>query len=272
MKRKIITIDEKKCNGCGVCASGCPEGALQIINGKARLVSELFCDGLGACIGTCPQGAITIEERDAEPYDEAKVMENIVKHGTATILAHLAHLKEHNQIEYLTQALNFLRRKKIEVNFETGNSAKECGCPGLKVMDLRRSETSKFDRDVSSQSELGNWPIQLQLINPLAPYFKNADVVIAADCAPFAYANFHNRFLKGRVLIILCPKLDRTIDAYVEKLAELFKNNEIKSLSLVHMEVPCCFGLVKIVEEAIRKSGQHMMVKEYTVSLKGEII
>jgi NAD-dependent dihydropyrimidine dehydrogenase PreA subunit len=261
MKRKIISIDEEKCNGCGVCASGCPEGALQIIDGKARLVNELFCDGLGACIGTCPQGAITIEERDVEAYDEEKVMENIVKHGKETILAHLKHLKEHSQKEYLSQALEYLKRKKIAVAFDREKGPAECGCPGSKTTDLRQSP-----------SALGNWPIQLQLLTPLAPYFQNADLVIAADCVPFSYANFHSRFLTGKILIVFCPKLDKVTEAYVEKLSELFKHNEIKSLSLVHMEVPCCFGLVKIVEEAIRASGKNILTKEYTISIKGEII
>ena len=230
MKRKIIRIDETACNGCGQCSSGCPEGAIQIIEGKARLVSDILCDGLGACIGTCPRGAITIEEREAEEYDEAKVMENISKHGTETVKAHLKHLEE-------------------------------CACPGSKAMDVDPSGT-----------QLRNWPIQLQLINPRAPYFNGAHLVISADCAAFAHPDSQNRFLKDKVLINFCPKLDRSQELYIEKLTDLFKYNDIKSVTLVHMEVPCCYGLVQITEEALKNSGKNILVKDYTVSIKGGII
>ena len=260
MKRKIITIDEEKCNGCGNCAGGCPEGAIQIIDGKARLINDLFCDGLGACIGTCPQGAITIEEREARPYSEKETMGNIVKHGSQTIQAHLKHLAGHGQQQYLREALEYLREKNIKVD----------------LPDLRphtKKDTSPHQPSASyGESQLQNWPVQLQLLNPAAPYFQNAELVIAADCSSFAYADFHQRFLQGKILIILCPKLDRVLEEYIEKLSELFKLNTIKSLSLVHMEVPCCFGLVKIVEEAIARSGKQITVKEYTISINGEVV
>jgi ferredoxin len=258
MKRSIIRIDEEKCNGCGVCASGCPEGAIQIIDGKAKLVNEFFCDGLGACIGTCPQGAITIEEREAKRYEEKKVMENIIKQGKNTIRAHLKHLKDHAQTEYLKEALDFLKEKHIDVGFAENKKFQECGCPGSQI--------------ISTPSELQNWPIQLKLITPIAPYFENADLVIAADCVPFSYPNFHDRFLKGRILINFCPKLDQAPDLYLEKLTQIFKYNNTWSLALVHMEVPCCFGLVKIVEDAIKDSGKNILLKEYTISIQGNII
>ncbi len=275
MKRDMITIDEEKCTGCGECVPNCPEGAIQIIDGKARLVSDLFCDGLGACIGHCPEDAITIENREAEPYDEARVMKNSVKAGPATIKAHLMHLKDHNQIEYLTQALAYLREKGITVpDMAAGENAHgPAGCPGMKVMDFREEKSGIQDSQaISARSELRQWPVQLQLLNANAPYFQDSDLVIAADCAPFAYSNFHNRFLKGKSLIILCPKLDKVLEEYVEKLTEIFTNNNVKSITLVHMEVPCCFGLSHLVEEALKRSGKNIVIKDYTLSIKGDIV
>jgi NAD-dependent dihydropyrimidine dehydrogenase PreA subunit len=285
MKRDIITIDEEKCTGCGECVPNCPEGAIQIIDGKARLVSDLSCDGLGACIGHCPEGAMSVENREAEPYDERKVMENIVKAGPATIKAHLLHLKDHNQTEFLTQALGYLREKGITPpDLSAGDAPAACGCPGMKVMDFREDgspsgagdagtgETGQGSAGLAASSELRQWPVQLQLLNASAPYFQDADLVIAADCVPFAYPNFHTRFLKGKALIILCPKLDKVLEQYLEKLTEIFKNNDIKSITLVHMEVPCCFGLSRLVEEALKRSGKNIIIKDYTVSIKGEII
>ena len=273
MKRKIIRIDENKCDGCGLCTQGCPEGAIKIIDGKAKLVGELYCDGLGACIGSCPQGAITIEEREAESYDEAKTMENIVSAGKGAIAAHLKHLKEHGQEEYLKQAYDYLRAHKIEVPAEV--SSKEslpCGCPGTMMRDFRtdQQQDSKPVTLSKGTSRLRQWPIQLKLLNPQAPYFKHAELVIAADCVPFSYPDFHERFLKGKTLIIFCPKLDQAQEQYVEKLAGIFTYNDIKSVTLVYMEVPCCFGLVRLVEQAIQKSGKNITVKKHTISVRGE--
>lgn len=272
MKRKIIRIDEEKCNGCGACASGCPEGAIQIIDGKARLVNEIFCDGLGACIGTCPQGAITIEEREAREYEEKRVMANIVKQGKNTVRAHLEHLQDHGQTQYLKEALDFLKEKHIDVGFAEHKKLQEGGCPGSRIMHLKKEPKHNKETVYSGVSELQNWPIQLKLVSALAPYFDNAELVIAADCAAFAYPDFHNRFLKGKILINLCPKLDQDIELYIEKLTQIFKHNNIKSITLPHMEVPCCFGLVKIVEEAVKNSGKNIIVKEYTISIQGNII
>jgi len=272
MKRKIIHIDEKKCNGCGLCVSACPEGAIKLINGKAKLVSDFYCDGLGACIGNCPQEAITIEEREAEKYDEKKTMENIVKGGNETIIAHINHLEEHNESEYLKQAKEFLEERNISINLNYNSDKSNCGCPGSKMMFFKNDNNPEKPSVVSSASELRQWPIQLHLINSSAPYLKNADLVIAADCVAFSYANFHNKFLKGKILIILCPKLDQGLDVYLDKLNEIFKTNNIKSITLVHMEVPCCFGLVRLVEQALNNSGKNIIIKEYNVSIKGEII
>lgn len=214
-KRKIIKIDEEKCDGCGLCIPSCPEGALQLIDGKAKLVKESFCDGLGACLGECPQGALTIEEREAEEYDEEGV---------------IAHIKE-------------------------------------KSPELLH----KHEKKEGTVSELRQWPIQLHLVPPHAPYFQNADLILVADCIPFAYANFHAHFLKGRAIAIGCPKLDDP-DAYVTKLTRILKSSDIKSLTVLHMEVPCCFGLVHIAREALGKSGKDISLEEAMVGIKGEIL
>lgn len=272
-KRKIITIDEEKCNGCGLCIPNCPEGAIQIINKKARLISDLFCDGLGACLGKCPQGAISIEEREAVDYDERKVMENIVKQGKDVIAAHLKHLAEHNQKEYLKEAVNFLKERGIDMKLENTEDAKNSGCPGMRMADLRKKvQTQNSNIANHIEPQLNQWPIQLHLLNPNAPYFRDADLLFAADCVPFSYANFHNKFLKDKILVIFCPKLDGSNEAYVEKIAQILKINNIKSITMIHMEVPCCFGVVNIVQEALKESGKNIIIKEYTISLQGEIV
>ncbi len=272
MKRDVIKINEEKCIGCGECIPGCPEGALQVIEGKARLISDLFCDGLGACIGTCPQGAIEIEQREAEPYDEHKVMENIIRGGPSVIMAHLKHLYDHGQTEYLNQAINVLKEKNIEVPDYKKAESSSCACPGSMAVDLSQKPETKNEPQIRVSPELRNWPVQLQLLNPNAPYFKNADLLISADCAPFAYANFHQEFLKDKVLIILCPKLDQTIELYVDKLTEIFEKQDINSISLVHMEVPCCSGIEVIVRRALEKAQKDVPIKDYTISIGGEII
>jgi Fe-S-cluster-containing hydrogenase component 2 len=270
VKRDIIRIDEEKCTGCGSCVTGCPEGALQLIDGKARVVSDLFCDGLGACIGNCPEGAIEIETREAEPYNEYKVMEIIAKAGPNVIKAHLQHLNERGQEDLVNEAIDFLKDNNIEIpDYEEELLA--CGCPGSMTLDLRRSDNQPH-KQVISTSELGNWPIQLQLLNPNAPYLKNAELLLAADCAPFAYANFHQRFIKGKVLIIFCPKLDKTIEEYIDKLSEIFQTQDIKSISIVHMEVPCCSGIEIIVQRALEKAQKNIIIKDYTISIDGEIM
>ncbi len=275
-KRKIIKIDEKKCNGCGLCIPNCPEGAIQIIDKKARLISDLFCDGLGACLGHCPKGAITIEEREAEEYDERKVMANIVKQGPGVIKAHLEHLKGHNQDEYLKQAVGYLKEKKVRVPLEDSEALRHkhehglSGCPGSRIMDFRQeAEVKEEGPATKGVSQLRQWPVQITLVSPNAPYLNNADLLIAADCVPFAYPDFHRDLLKGKTLLVGCPKLD---DAafYEEKFKEIFKVNNIKSITYAHMEVPCCFGLVGVIQSAISASGKKIPFKETVITIKGE--
>ncbi len=270
-KRKIITIDHKKCNGCALCIPNCPEGAIQIIDQKARLISDLFCDGLGACIGYCPQGAITIEEREAEAYDERKVMGNIVKQGPNVIKAHLKHLKEHNELVYLKEATDFLKENKVNIVLDQDYGHGGCpagGCPGSREIDLRQTRAEKTI-GIHLDSELSQWPVQLRLVPTHAQYFDGADILIAADCVPFAYANFHQDLLKGKILLVGCPKLD-DLALYKDKLEDIFKGNKIKSITYAHMEVPCCFGLINIIHEAITRSGKNILFKEVTISVKGE--
>lgn len=274
MKRQIITIDDQKCTGCGACITGCPEGALQIIDNKARLVSDLFCDGLGACIGTCPEGAITIEEREAEPYDERKVMANIAKQGANTIKAHLKHLDDHGENLFLSQAIAFLQENGIDIpDFSCKEGDVACGCAGGAVKSFAKTEQKPASEVTGAiQSELRQWPVQLHLINPNADYFDNADLLISADCVPYSYGDYHRKFLKGKIVITLCPKLDKDIDRYIDKLAEIFTRHTLKSLSIVRMEVPCCGGTELIVQKALEKAGKAMMVKLTVVSLQGEIL
>jgi ferredoxin len=261
MKRKIITIAHELCDGCGQCLPNCPEGALQLIDGKARLVSDLFCDGLGACIGTCPLGAIHVEERDAEPYDEQKVMANIVPQGDNVIRAHLAHLATHNEQGLLEEARRYLQGQGIALPSEPEPAG--C-CPGPAQAPEKPG--------ARQASELQTWPLQLQLLNPPASFFDNADLLIAADCVPFSYASFHGDFIKGKVPVIFCPKLDRTIDQYLEKLTAIFQGHAIRSLHVVHMEVPCCSGTVALTRQALAAAGKTIPFYEYTISLQGKLL
>ncbi|MEE9150599.1 MAG: 4Fe-4S binding protein [Thermoplasmata archaeon] len=279
VKREIIKIDEDTCTGCGDCIPNCPEGALQIIDDKARIISDLFCDGLGACIGHCPVDAISIEEREAEKYDERKVMENVVKQGENVIKAHLEHLKDHGQTEYFNQAVEYLKENNIDnpLEVEHAHHAQEketmaCGCPGSAVMDLREEKEIGEEGKPAARAEtqLKQWPVQIMLVPPSAPYFKNADLLIAADCVPFAYPNFHEDFLKGKILLVGCPKLDDA-EFYKEKITSIFKENDIKSVTVAHMEVPCCFGLINIVKSAIEGSGKNIPFIETTIGVKGDI-
>ena len=268
MKRKIITIEESKCDGCGACVPGCPEGALRIIDGKARLVSDLFCDGLGACIGNCPRGAITIEEREAEPYDERKVMERIVTQGENTIIAHLNHLKDHGEDKLYRIAADFLSEKGIVVGAEK-KAPVHAGCPGSAMKTINHPRTGEAS---SGASALESWPVQLRLVNPHAPYFDNADLLVAADCAAFAHGNFHDTFLKGKVPVIFCPKLDQDIEGYIEKMANILSSHPIRSITVVRMVVPCCGGTGYVVKEALARSGKDIPVKDVVISLEGNIL
>jgi len=274
-KRKIIKIDTQKCNGCGLCMPNCPEGAIQMIDGKARLIGDLFCDGLGACLGSCPEGAIEIEEREAEKYDEKKVMENIVKQGANTIVAHLNHLKDHGEKNFLKEAIDFLKEKRIELpkSFKEESKMKKehTGCPGMKVMDF--SDEKSQDETTSDQpSSLRQWPLQLHLVSPRAPYFENQDVLLAADCVAYSLGNFHSKFLKGKSLAIACPKLDSNLEVYVEKLIAMIDDASINTLTVMTMEVPCCMGLLQIATQAIEGANRKVPLKHITVGIKGDIL
>ncbi len=273
VKRNIIKIDEEKCNGCGLCIPNCPEGALQIIDGKARLISDLFCDGLGACIGHCPQDAITIEEREAEEYDEKKVMENIVKQGKNIIKAHLEHLKEHGEVKYLKQALEVLKEKNIDNPLEEKEmqhkNSLPCGCPGTQLREVNAG--SDAADNTKQASALRQWPVQLSLLPVQAPFFQDSHLLVASDCVPFANPNFHSKLLHGKSLVIGCPKLD-DIERYTEKLTEIFKNNTIKSITVAIMEVPCCSGMHMAVEEAVEASGKNIPIIKETITVEGNII
>jgi NAD-dependent dihydropyrimidine dehydrogenase PreA subunit len=276
-KRKVIEIDEELCDGCGLCIPNCPEGALQIIEGKARLVSETSCDGLGACLGHCPTGALTVTERDAEPYDEIKVMEQIVKKGRGTIAAHLHHLKDHGEEKYLRQARDFLQSKGIEDPLKKEDKSGKAahnggGCPGSRSIDFSGNVPAKTEASSGPRpSALRNWPVQLHLINPDAPYLEGADLLVAADCVPFAMASFHEELLNGKVLIILCPKLDGDMESYIEKLTHIFKTKNVKSVTVAHMEVPCCFGALQLVKEAQARAGTSVPVRKVVISISGQV-
>ncbi|HVO76873.1 MAG TPA: 4Fe-4S binding protein [Candidatus Bathyarchaeia archaeon] len=283
MKRQVIHIDEERCTGCGECMPNCPEGALQIIGGKARLISDLFCDGLGACIGHCPEGAITTEIREADSYDETRVMENIVRQGSNVVSAHLDHLRSHGQEDHFREALAYLVDNDIAIPAEFLEPSCRCGepartdrepevCPGSQVMNLADAAACE-GRDLtdSRPSRLGHWPVQIMLVPPNAPFLTGADLLIAADCVPFAYADFHEKLLKGRVLLVGCPKLDDAA-LYETKLAEMFRLNDVRSVTVAHMEVPCCYGMVRLVEAAIRSSGKKIPFEARKIGIKGQEI
>jgi NAD-dependent dihydropyrimidine dehydrogenase PreA subunit len=307
MKRRIISIDETRCTGCGQCIPDCPEGALQLIGGKARLVSDLFCDGLGACIGTCPEGAISVIEREAVPYDEKTVMATIVHQGAPVIKAHLEHLLGHGQRDLYEAAIEYLIENTIAIpehdnsaypkksprrgqpaalrqEQEHGHRAGACpagpdakhpfaACPGSAARSIPRGPHAGILQPAAvAGSELRQWPVQLALLNPAAPYFENADLLVSADCVPFAYAGFHAKLLQGRILIIFCPKLDADIDGYIEKLSEIFTRHTIKSITVARMEVPCCGGVRYVVDKALEKAGKDIPVTEKTITIQGDIL
>ena len=230
--RNIVKIDEEKCDGCGQCAIACAEGAIKIIDGKAKLVSEIYCDGLGACIGHCPQDAITIEKREAAEFDEE---------------ATKAHLAKEQESQKQTDFV----------------------CPGMKAQRLH-AEPTAADSSTDVPSQLSHWPVQLKLVSPGAPYFANADLLLVADCVPFAMGDFHSRFLREHSVVVGCPKLDDA-EFYVGKLAAILKANKLNSLTVVHMEVPCCSGLTQIARQAITKNKIEMSFEDVTIDLHGNV-
>ena len=272
MERNIITIDQEKCTGCALCIPNCPEGAIQVIDGKARLVSDLMCDGLGACLGHCPEGAITIEKREAGQYDEAGVMENIVKQGSATIRAHLKHLKDHGQEEYYGQAVAYLHAHSIPVPEEGHQAAHHQGCPGARSMAFADSRDQVDAPAAAQPSRLTHWPVQMHLLSPNAPHFRGADFVLAADCTAFAAGNFHSRFLAGKTLGIACPKLDDGRELYIDKVRALIDEAQINTLTVVIMEVPCCRGLLQLALDAAAQAKRKVPVKCVTVGIRGDVL
>ncbi len=239
--RKIVEIDEQKCNGCGECIPNCAEGALQIVDGKARLVKESYCDGLGACLGTCPRDAIRIVEREAEEFDEVAVEE------------HLGQASPPNA---------------------TQPAPSHAGCPGLALMGFdagQEDESTAEAAPAAAPSALRQWPVQMHLVPERAPFLDGADLLLAADCVPFAFAGFHGEFLTGRKLLVGCPKLDDA-SHYAEKLTAMLAQNDIRSLSVVHMEVPCCSGLTMIARRALEHSGKDIPLQDVTVSIRGSVL
>ena len=282
MKRTIIKIDEVLCNGCEACVSGCHEGALQMIDGKARMVSELFCDGLGACIGDCPVGAITLEEREAEPYNEIATIERMIPKGEKTIIAHLKHLKEHGEFEYLKQGVGYLRANGIPIdvssvhNMPAPGVKSGGGCPSSREQSFAPAAAPTFKMApaavAESPSQLRQWPVQLHLLNPQAGYFRNADVVLAADCVAFSFADFHNRFLAGKILAIACPKLDSNKESYIEKLKDMIQISAINTLTVIIMEVPCCGGLLGLAQKAVAEAGRKIPLKLVVIGTRGDVL
>lgn len=236
MIRKIIQIDEEKCNGCGACAEACHEGAIGMVNGKAKLLRDDYCDGLGDCLPTCPTGAISFVEREAAAYDEKAVQENI--------------------------------RKKQEQSHTS--AAPHAGCPGSQMQRIQRSQKSARSNPVSAESQLGQWPCQIKLVPVNAPYFDGAKLLIAADCSAYAYARMHDEFMRGKITIIGCPKLD-SVD-YSEKLTQIIENNNIQSVTIVRMEVPCCGGLEMAAKKALQSSGKFIPWQVVTISIDGKIL
>ena len=264
MIRKIITIDEQKCNGCGLCAEACHEGAIGMVDGVAKLLRDDYCDGLGDCLPSCPTGAITFVEREAAAYDEAAVLENMKKKEDA---------KKSGEKKVTgcpgTHAKNIVREAPAE---DDGLEPLACGCPGSSSKAIVR-ETAAEEKQTAAaepESQLRQWPVQIKLVPVNAPYFNGAHLLVAADCTAYAYADFHNRFIKNKITLIGCPKLDAV--NYAEKLTEILKLNDIKSVTVVRMEVPCCGGITAAVTTALQNSGKMIPWQVLTVTTDGKVL
>ena len=255
VKRNIIKIDEELCNGCGLCAKGCHEGALQIIDGKARLISELYCDGLGACIGDCPMNAISVEEKEVEAYDEIAVIKRIIPKGAKVLEAHLQHLKNHGEMNLLQQGIQYLKDNDIPVPALTQPQPQNV---------IPVSQLSAF----KPMSVSINWPVQLHLINPQSGVFNNADLLLVADCVAYANPKLYSELLVGKKLAIACPKLDVNKESYVNKLIQMIDDSKINSLTVAIMEVPCCGGLIRLVEMAMEKSQRKIPMTKVVVKIR----
>ena len=301
MKREIIQIDEEKCDGCGICIPNCHEGALQIIDEKAVLISDLMCDGLGACIGHCPQDALTIEEREAEPYDEIAVMKEMIQKGKNVVTAHMKHLKDHQEHAFLKQGVQFLLENKEKLDFNPVEIIQEvhhhdkpqnisqetkapepselhmqsgCGCQGSQEMSFQAGgQAEPAGEGVSDQpSALRQWPVQMHLINPGAGYFKDSDLLMSADCVAYSLGNFHAKHLQNKSLVIACPKLDSNMEVYEQKLTALIDHAGVNTITVMIMEVPCCGGLIQLVQSATSKAQRKVPVKAVQVGIQGEIL
>lgn len=255
VKRNIIKINEELCNGCGLCAKGCHEGALQIIDGKARLISELYCDGLGACIGDCPMNAISVEEKEVEAYDEIAVIKRIIPKGDKVLEAHLQHLKNHGEMNLLQQGIQYLKDNDITVPALTQPQPQNV---------IPVSQLSAF----KPMSVSINWPVQLHLINPQSGVFNNADLLLVADCVAYANPKLYSELLVGKKLAIACPKLDVNKESYVNKLIQMIDDSKINSLTVAIMEVPCCGGLIRLVEMAMEKSQRKIPMTKVVVKIR----
>jgi NAD-dependent dihydropyrimidine dehydrogenase PreA subunit len=243
-----VHIDEERCDGCGVCVPSCHEGALQVVDGKARLLGDNLCDGLGDCLGECPQGAITVEAREAEDFDEEAVKLHLEGRGLAAA------------IPAATEPL--------------GHGPKHGGCPGARVLQFSTpGETTASPHVPANQpTQLRQWPVQLHLLPPTAPYLQEADVLLAADCTAYALGNFHDKHLKGRALAIACPKLDQGMDSYLSKLVAMIDEAKINTLSVMIMEVPCCGGLIGLAREAVSRASRKIPIRQLVVGIRGDIL
>jgi NAD-dependent dihydropyrimidine dehydrogenase PreA subunit len=296
MFRDVVSIDREKCNGCGLCVTGCHEGALQVIDGKAVLISELLCDGLGACIGECPENAISVTKQEAAAYNEFAVMENMVQKGKNTVLAHLKHLKEHNESIFLEEGISYLKNHKRELPFQLEELLNELtverkqekqerqsfapimpgsnngGCPGSRSHSFISPDPERSAETTDLPSALTHWPVQMHLINPSATHFKNSDLLLAADCVAFSTGNFHSRWLPGKTLSIACPKLDSNKEIYVEKLTRLIEEAKINTITIMIMEVPCCGGLLQIAKMALENASRKVPLKQVQISIQGNVL
>jgi NAD-dependent dihydropyrimidine dehydrogenase PreA subunit len=250
-QRKIVQIDQHECNGCGLCVPSCAEGAIRIIDGKAQLVAEVYCDGLGACLGHCPQGAITVVQREADTFDEEAVRQHLALAGQPSLPAPKAPTP-------MPQGYPGSMARSLKLDIAAPHPA------------MARMPFASADAE-GSPSSLVNWPIQLHLVPPSAPFLKNADLVLVADCVPFAYADFHRQIVRQRPILIGCPKLD-DVSLHVEKLAAIIATAGIRRLTVVHMEVPCCTGLVRIADAAKRLAGIEVPTEEITISIRGQVL
>ncbi|MFZ2955600.1 MAG: 4Fe-4S binding protein [Candidatus Ozemobacteraceae bacterium] len=275
MKRKIINIDETKCNGCGLCIPGCKEGALQIVNGKARLVKDSYCDGLGACLGECPQGALTIEERDTDLFDEVAVQAHL--NGTPGH-GHSMSPSQGNGHDFGPGNGHDGHGKADGHDRSQGQGhGHGGGCPGSAMRMMNRGTIESPSKAVSatdgtsSPSALGHWPVQLMLVPPGAPFLKEADLVICADCVPFAFPDLHSVYLKGRAVLVGCPKLD-DLSYYAEKLTDLFREAKPRRITVLRMEVPCCGGIAQVAINAHKVSCPSVPLEVHTIGIQGEIV